>query len=142
LKGELIVIKRFLLSIVGVYVIWAVLDFILNSLILRSNYGDKPELWRTWPEMKIWLTQLVTFVSAVVFTTIYAFLIRPKSVFRGILYGLLYGVAAGVSMGFGSYSAMPIPIQLAAGWFLGTVVEIAGAGLLVGVLMRMKTESA
>ena len=42
----------------------------------------------------------------------------------------------GVSMGFGTYCVMPIPVGLAIGWCLGSVVECLVAGLLVGLILK------
>jgi len=50
-------------------------------------------------------------------------------------YGVLFGVGAGVSMGYGSYSVMPIPYHMALTWFMGTVIEAAVGGVILGAIV-------
>jgi hypothetical protein len=67
---------------------------------------------------------------------IYARLVANKSLSAGLQFGILYGVGYGISMGYGSYSVMPIPYHIALTWFLGTLVEMTVAGILVGVIVK------
>lgn len=128
--------KKWLLASAAIFVAWSVMDFILHGLILASTYEATAQLWRPMAEMNQGLMHGVTAVCALAFTGIYAALVSPKSVGAGLKYGLLFGIVSGMSMGFGSYSYMPIPIHLAAAWFLGSVVEIAVAGLMAGAMIR------
>jgi hypothetical protein len=54
----------------------------------------------------------------------------------GFKFGLLWGLAAGISMGFGSYTFMPIPVNLALGWFFGCWFEAIAAGVIAGALIK------
>jgi hypothetical protein len=42
-------------------------------------------------------------------------------------------------MGFGTYSFMPLPESLAVAWCVGSIVEAAVAGLLVGWIVTDPT---
>jgi uncharacterized membrane protein YhfC len=128
--------KRIILGIVAVFVAWQVLDIILHGVILASTYKATAELWRPMPEMKMGLMKLVCLVSAACFVCLYAWLVRPKSWAAGLSYGLVFGVATGIGMGFGTFCVMPIPQSLAMAWFIGTIVETAAAGLLVGWIVK------
>jgi hypothetical protein len=69
----------------------------------------------------------------------FAWLVRPKSWAMGLSYGLIFGLGTGFSMGFGTYCVMPLPPFLAVAWFVGSVVEAAVAGLLVGWIVKEPT---
>jgi hypothetical protein len=129
-------IKRSILAVIAVFVLWQVLDFVIHGLILMKTYEATASLWRPMPEMKMGLMRIVGLVTAIAFVCLYAWLIRDKSVAAGLSYGLIYGLGTGVSMGFGTYCVMPIPLFLAVVWCAGTVVESAFAGLLVGWLVQ------
>lgn len=133
--------KRIVLAVVAVFVAWQVMDFLLHAVLLQSTYAATAELWRPMPEMKMGLMRLVCLVSAVCFVCLYAWLVRPKSWAAGLSYGLIFGVGAGVSMGFGTFCVMPIPQNLAMAWFIGTIVEAAVAGLLVGWIVKETPET-
>lgn len=131
--------KRIILGIVAVFVAWQALDFVLHRLILASTYQATAELWRPMAEMKMGLMRVVGLVAAVCFVCLYAWLVRPKSWAAGLSYGLIFGAGTGFSMGFGTYLFMPLPQFLAVAWFIGTVVEAAVAGLLVGWIVKEPT---
>jgi hypothetical protein len=38
-------------------------------------------------------------------------------------------------MGYGSYSVMPIPYHMALTWFMGTVIEAAVGGVILGAIV-------
>lgn len=129
-------LKKVLLGTLVVFVGWAILDFVLHGLILKSAYEASASLWRPEGEMKMWVMYFVLIVVAFVFTYIYARFFAVKNTSNAITYGALWGLSAGVSMGYGSYSVMPLPYGIALGWFLGTLVEGAAAGFLLGLVVK------
>ncbi len=129
-------IKRIILAVVVVFIVWSILDFFLHGLLLRSTYEATANLWRPMDQMNMPLMYSVTLVFAACFVLIYGLLVKQKSLVSGVLFGALFGLAMGISMGFGSYSYMPIPLTLAWSWFLGTWIEMIAAGVIVGVIMR------
>ena len=134
--------KRAVLAMIAVFVAWSVLDFVIHGVILGGTYAVTPELWRPMEEMKTGLMYGVGVIAAVCFVAIYAWLIQPKSVAAGVKYGALFGLCTGISMGYGTYSVMPIPYTLALGWFLGSLVELILAGLLVGWIVKSPDSQA
>jgi hypothetical protein len=127
--------KRMIVAIAAVFVTWAILDFILHGLLLRSTYEATSNLWRPMQDMNMGLIYLVTLVAAACFVLIYS-LVARKSVRSGVVFGALFGLASGFSMGFGSYAYMPIPLALAFSWFFGTWVEAVIAGAITGVIVK------
>ena len=124
--------KRTVLAIVLDFVAWEILDFVIHGVILQASYAATLELWRPEAEMKMGLMQLVLLISAIAFVFIYRLLCGEKDVMKGLKYGIWFGIAIGVGMGYGTYSVMPIPYSIALTWFLGSVLEGAAAGLIVG----------
>ena len=86
--------------------------------------------------MNIALIYVSVAVAAVAFCWIYGALIAPRTMATGVQYGLAWGIGLGIGMGYGTYAVMPIPYHMALTWFLGTVVEAAVAGVLVGAILR------
>lgn len=129
-------IKRAVLAILAVFILWTLLDFIIHGVILGSAYQATAALWRPMGEMKMWLIYLSILISSVVFVFIYARYFAKKGIGMGIQYGLLYGIAAGISMGYGTYAVMPIPYYMALTWFLGTLVETTLGGILTGLIIK------
>ncbi len=127
---------RIILAILAVFVAWSALDFIIHGVILAAPYQATAQLWRPMNQMKMWLLHATVLISAIIFVILYVRLISPKNIFRGLEYGLLFGMAAGASMGFGTYSFMPIPLYMAIVWLLGSIVEMALGGIIVGAMIQ------
>jgi hypothetical protein len=129
-------IKRAVLAILVVFILWTMLDFVIHDVILGSAYQATAALWRPMEEMKMWLVYFSVLISSIVFVFIYARYFAKKGIGTGIQYGLLYGLAAGISMGYGTYAVMPIPYYMALTWFLGTVVETTLGGILTATIIK------
>jgi len=128
--------KKIFLTAIVVFILWAVLDFIVHGLILKSAYTSTASLWRPMAEMKMGLMYVTVFIAALAFSAIYGYLVAKKSPMAGLTYGLLYGIAVGVGIGYGSYSMMPIPYSMALTWFLSTVIKAILGGLLLASIIK------
>jgi hypothetical protein len=130
--------KKIAISSIAVFVALSALDFIIHCNILKASYEATAALWRPMEEMESYmpLMYVVTLVYAILFSTIYALLVEPKSIASGVKFGLLFGLAAGISMGFGSYTVMPITCFIAVVWFVGLVVEMTVAGLIAAAIIK------
>jgi hypothetical protein len=128
--------KRVILAVVVVFLAWSVMDFVIHGVILASSYAATPSLWRPMQEMKMAVMYLTVLIAALCFVLVYALFFADKTISTGLRYGVLFGVGVGVSMGYGSYSVMPIPYHMALTWFLGSVVEAAVGGVILGAIVR------
>lgn len=128
--------KKIATATIAVFVLWFVLDFIIHGVVLKGAYQATAHLWRPEHEMKLWLIDVVTLLTALVFTGMYASFVSPKSARRGFWFGFLFGVTSGLGMGYGSFAVMPIPYFLALTWFLGSLLECTLAGLIVGYIVK------
>jgi len=128
--------KKFGLAVLAVFVSWEVIDIILHGVILKGAYEATASLWRPMEEMKNVLMIIVVLLAAIAFVWIYFSMIGNRSINTGVKYGLIFGFGAGVSMGYGTYSVMAIPYFMAFAWFLGTLIEGAVGGLLLGLIIK------
>ena len=128
--------KKTILSILGVFIAWSVMDFVIHGVILRSSYAATASLWRPMGEMKTSLMYFSVMIASITFVLIYSLLISRKGISTGLKYGALFGLSAGVPMGYGSYSVMPIPYHMAFTWCFGSVVEAMVGGLILGWILR------
>lgn len=119
-----------------IFILWAVIDFIMHGIILGNAYAETANLWRPMEEMSMGLIYLVTAVSVATFTAIYALFIADKSMKTALGYSLLFGIGAGFSMGYGSYAAMPLPQMIAHTWFLGAIIKTVLAGAVLGAVVK------
>ena len=134
-------LKQTLWATITVFIVWSILDFLIHGVFLEPTYQATANLWRPEEEMNMPLMSIITLIFSLCFVTIYSYLIEPKSLTSGIKYGLIFGIGTGVSMGFGSYSYMPIPVSLAFSWFMGSLIELTLAGIIVGLMIHSSNEN-
>jgi len=128
--------KRYLLAVVAVFIAWSAMDFLIHGVILKAAYEETASLWRPMLEMKMALMYGVVFVAALAFVGLYAAMGLPKSIAAGFKFGFLFGIAAGLPMGFGSYSVMPIPVDMATVWFVGSLAEAIAGGVIAASIFK------
>jgi len=128
--------KKTILAVLAVFVSWQILDFLIHGVILSSTYQATASLWRPEAEMMMGLMMFVSLVSALCFVLVYDWFFKEKNMMTGLKYGLIFGIGVGISMGYGTYSVQPIMYLTALGWFLGTIVEGAIAGLVTGLIIK------
>ena len=129
-------LKKTIVAVLAVFVVWSALDFLIHGLILKSSYEATARLWRPMTEMKMGVMHLAVLIASFAFVCIYARLLAKRGVGTGLEYGLWFGLAAGVSMGYGTYSVMPIPYHMALTWFLGSLAQGAVGGVITGWIIR------
>lgn len=128
-------VKKSIIAIIAVFILWSILDFVIHGVLLSEAYKATAELWRPMEE-KMGLMRIVVLISAIAFVLIYTLFINEKNVKTALKYGILFGVAMGISMGYGTYSVMAIPYNMAFTWFWGTLIEAALGGLVMGLIIR------
>lgn len=129
-------------AVLGVFVTWEVLDYVLHNVILRSAYEATASMWRPDGEMKLSVMFVAVLISAFAFVMLFDRLVAAKGPVKGVVYGLWFGLATGVSMGYGTYAVMPIPYSMAFAWFVGTLVECGVAGLVLGAILSGRSQAA
>ena len=135
-------VKRSLLAGVAILLSWMAIDLGLHRALLAPLYEENPALWRPAEQMSIPLVYAVTFALIGCVVVLYRFLVRPKSLGRGLALGALLGLVFGISSGLGTYIHMPVPLALAVGWFFGGLVKGLVAGALVGALIKEPKEAS
>jgi len=128
--------KKAILAVIAVFVAWSAMDFVIHGVLLRASYAATASLWRPMGEMKTAVMYVTVFLASLCFVLVYALFFSRKGVPTGLQYGLLFGLGTGVSMGYGSFAVMPIPYHMAFTWFLGSVIEAAVGGMILGSIVR------
>lgn len=124
-------VRKLILGSVVVYVILAVLDAVVNMVLLEPLYRQTAHLWRPAEEMKIGLVFVTYAFMAFFFTLIFSRGYEGKGVGEGLRFGFYMGMGFVLPFAYSSYAAMPIPYSMALQWFLYGLIEfmIAGAGV-------------
>jgi hypothetical protein len=117
-----------------VFVVFFLMDGLVNVVILKSDFAATARLWRPPEEMKMWIFGVVDLFVAFFFTLIFSTGYEGKGLPEGLRYGFFVGMLMAVPMAYGTYGAMPIPYSLALKWFLFGLVEYLIVGTVVAAI--------
>ena len=131
-------VKRFGLACVGVYLVYQVLSFIINTFILGDTYLALASVWRPEAEMmsKMWILFLTSAVWTVLFCYIFTRGYENKGVMEGVRYGLMIGLFVGLPFSYESYAVYPITIGLAHAWVIASVVMSIACGAVLAAIYK------
>jgi hypothetical protein len=126
--------KKFWTGVVAVFVTLAVVEAIVNMVLLSSAYQATANLWRPMGEMKIWVFYVVYAFIAFFLTLIFSKGYEGKGITEGVRFGFYVGMLMAVPMAYGTYASMPIPYSLALQWFLYGLIEYLIAGIVLSLV--------
>ena len=133
-------VKRWLLASLAVFVVMAVLEFLIHGVLLAGLYKQTASLWR--PESEMQRLMWVFWVGYLVFAPFFAFIYakgyeRDKpGLGQGLRFGFYLGAMLAVAHSFGWYAILPIPLSLAYWWLGAILVEFIAAGAAAGLVYR------
>ena len=132
-------IKRYFLAVLAVLVTIIVTNIIIHSFILMDTYTTLKQIWR--PDMMdlMWIMYVTDIALAFLFVYIFTKGYENKGVLEGVRYGLIMGLLLDGLGSFGQYMVYPVPLSLAAQWFVYGVIRFVLLGIIVALIYRPKT---
>ncbi|ODN42433.1 hypothetical protein [Piscirickettsia litoralis] len=127
--------KRFLLSVVAVFIVIFIIDFIVHGFVLQGIYSETATLWRPQAEQKMGFMVLSQFAFAVVFSFIYIKAYVAKNIATGLRHGVYIGLLL-ATLQIGAYAYMPIPFVLALAWCCSVIINSVVAGWVIGCIYK------
>lgn len=132
--------KRWLLASAAVFVVIAVLEFLIHGVLLADAYKETASVWRPEAAMqkRMWLFFVGNLIFAPVFALIYAkgYESGKGALAQGLRFGVYMGLLIGVSLIFGWYVVLPIKTALAVSWMVAGFVEMVIAGVVVALVYK------
>jgi len=132
--------KRMVLASLAVFVVFFVVDGIVNNVLLADLYKQTASVWRPESEImgNLWLMWLGTLILAPLFVLIYTkgYEADKPCLGQGVRYGLIVGILVFAPQCLSWYAVLPIPAVLPVWWFVAGMVETIAAGAAVGLIYR------
>jgi hypothetical protein len=125
-------IKKYVAASFAVFVVFALVDFLFDFLILGPLNHSLRNIWR--PEMMHWLEPVTYLAASLLFVFLLTQASATKGVSGGILYGLLVGFLVSGVHSFGQYANYPIPLVLAVLWFVEGLIQYTIAGMVASLV--------
>ncbi|MEK7293497.1 MAG: hypothetical protein AAB049_00850 [Nitrospirota bacterium] len=132
--------KRLALASLAVFVVFFVVDGVVNNVLLDDLYKQTASVWRPESEIQgnMWLMWLGTLILAPLFVLIYTkgYEANKPGLGQGVRFGLIVGVLLSAPQCLVWYAVLPIPAALAVWWFMTGMVESVAAGVAAGLIYR------
>lgn len=128
--------KKYLLSVVVVFVWLTVFGMIYHGKILEATYIETMQFWR--PQAEMMSLMHFVYLGHIFFALLFCYIYTKgleagKSGLRqGLCYGFLIGLLLHLPMTVAHYAYVPYPAKLFVAWFVGGMIEATVAGALVG----------
>ena len=128
--------KRFLLASLAVFVAVQILEFLVNSVFMKSANDSLSNLWRPDMASKMWVMYPIGVLVALLFTYIFVKGREGKGTIEGVRFGIIIWLFVSVPMNLAMWVMLPIPGILIVKWLLWSLLEMVIAGVLVVIIYR------
>jgi beta-lactamase regulating signal transducer with metallopeptidase domain len=129
-------IKRFLLSVFAVFIIYEVLSYVINSLLLSECYKELAPVWRKDMMHLMWLMYLVDLLFSFFFVLIYTRWSKKFNIGSGILFGLLAGLMMNTTSVINQWIIYPITNHLMVLWIVFGLFQFIICGMVMGKIYQ------
>lgn len=131
--------KRFLISIVVVFIVWMGLDFLIHGNLLHYDYSQLPNLYRPEQDSQNYFPYLLFahLLMAIGFVWIYVKGKEDKPFFaQGIRYGIAVALLTTIPMCLIYYAVLPLPFEMVCKQIVFSTVEVLILGIVVAWLNK------
>ena len=133
--------KKWVVASVVVFVVYEILSFVINSLVLMGMYEKLQEVWRTEADMssKMWIMYVVALLWSFLFVYIFTKGYEAKGWMEGLRYGFWIGLFLNIPMAFNQFAVYPITFNLAIWWFVLGMIQVMICGIVAAAIYSEKT---
>jgi hypothetical protein len=124
--------KRFWISFVAAFVVFEILGYLIDSVILKKTYESLREVWR--PDMKLYLFFITDAIFVFFFVFVFTKGYEGKGVVEGLRYGSYIGLMVFIPMAYNQYAVYPIPYSLAWKWWVFNTIKCILAGTVTAAV--------
>jgi hypothetical protein len=129
-------VKRYLLSVLAVFIVYEVLSYVINSLLLSDCYKELAPVWRKNMMHFMWLMYLVDLLFSLFFVLIYTRWSKSFTIGSGILFGLLVGLMMNTTNMINQWIVYPITNHLMVLWVFFGLIQFLICGMVMGKIYQ------
>jgi hypothetical protein len=128
--------KRFFVASAAVYVVIQAIDFVANTVFMKSANESIRGLWRTDMNSRAWLIYVFGALVALMFTYIFVKGREGKGLAEGVRFGIIIWLFMNLPMNVSMWVMLPIGWQIILRWILFGLLEMLIAGILVAAIYK------
>ncbi len=130
--------KTFWIGFVVVFGLMQAIGFVIHAVMLDDTYQALAAIFRPKEQMDSMMGIMILSGTVVLFLFCYIFTkgYESKGVAEGVRYGTLMGLLLALPTAVDAYVIYPLTIELAAIWFVTTVVSFVIAGAVFAAIYK------
>ncbi|MDX1959423.1 MAG: hypothetical protein SFU98_12670 [Leptospiraceae bacterium] len=123
--------KKNLYLTISTFLLVAILETIINQLLLKDTYSSLKSIWRPDEDLKSYAPIFlgIYLVFSIGFAKLFSNSYRGNGIIEGLVIGLCIGAIAKFWYGYTNYIVLPIPHELAFQWFFYGMIESVIIGI-------------
>jgi len=128
--------KRFFVASAAVYVVIQAIDFVANTVFMKSANESIRGLWRTDLSSRMWWMYVFGALVALMFTYIFVKGREGKGLAEGVRFGIIIWLFMTLPMNVSMWVMLPIGWPIILRWILFGLLEMLIAGILVAAIYK------
>jgi len=129
-------IKRYLFSVLAVFLVFELLNYLIHSVLLSECYAELVTVWRKNMADFLWAMYLTDLFFTLFFVSIYSRWSKRYSVGSGMIYGLIVGLMMNTSGAISQWIIYPITNHLMVLWVVLGLSQFMICGFVVGLIYK------
>ena len=138
--------KKFWITLVVVFVVMEVLNFLIHGVMLAETYASEPlkSVFRSKEEMEgmMWIMWLMDIVYAYFFCFFFAKGYENKGIGEGLRFGLYIGLFYSMTFAYSSYAIYPLTFEIVLQWFIYGLIISLIMGVVASLLYKPAAEAS
>lgn len=131
--------KRFVSTVTGAFIFVFIFEYIVHAIFLKDIYSTTSFLWRP-EDIRVQYFHYMA-LSQYLFAAALIYMFYSLSKEINFTEAFRFGVFTGLTIAainIGTYSYMPIPIELSTAWALASIIKCVGTLFVACILFNKK----
>jgi hypothetical protein len=128
--------SKFLISFIVIYVVGAVLNYLIHGVLFMDTYTALSSIWRPDMDRLMW----VQFVTPIFFCFFFIYIFvrgyQGRGIMEGVRYALIIWGFVSIPTTYGQYMIYPLPYSLVWKWLLSDLLVLVVSGILVALIYK------
>jgi hypothetical protein len=127
---------KFFIAFIVIYVVGAILSFVVHGLLLGATYEALSNVWRPDMDRLMWVQWVTALFYCFFFVYIFARGYEGRGIMEGVRYGLVIWAFMSIPVIYNQYMVYPLTYSLVLQWLFYDLIMVIISGILVALIYK------
>ena len=127
---------KFFIAFIVIYVVGAILSFVVHGLLLGATYEALSNVWRPDMDRLMWVQWVTACFYCFFFVYIFARGYEGRGIMEGVRYGLVIWGFMSIPVIYNQYMVYPLTYSLVLQWLFYDLIMVIISGILVALIYK------